>query len=76
MALKDFHKSALNIKSGLFAWTIMPLGMKKLINTFFRTMIEVFGIYLDKFFKVFVNDINVHNMTSKKHLEHLCYVLL
>ncbi len=54
----------------------MPFGMKNSTNTFFKTMIEVFGIYLDEFFKVFVNDLNVHNMTSKKHLEHLCYVVM
>ncbi len=76
MALKHVHKSALNTKLGLFDWTIMPLGIKNLTNTFFRTMIEAFGIYLNKFFKVFVSDLNVHNITSKKHLEHLRYVLL
>jgi len=39
----------------------MPFGMKNATNIFFRTMIEVFGEFLDKFLKVFVDDLNIHN---------------
>lgn len=54
----------------------MPFGMKNATSTFSKTMIEVFGIYLDKFLKFFVDDLNVHNITWEEHLEHLCHVLL
>jgi hypothetical protein len=54
----------------------MPFGMKNVTSTFFRIMIKVFGFYWNKFLKVFVDDLNVHNMTYEKHLEYLCYVIL
>jgi hypothetical protein len=31
-------------------------------------MAEVFGKYMDKFLKVFVDDINIHSMTWEDHL--------
>ncbi len=31
---------------------------------------------MDKFLKVFVDDLNVHNMIWEEHLEHLQYVLM
>jgi len=76
MALEKICKSTLITKSSLFDWTIMPFGMKNATSTFSKTMIEVFGIYLDKFLKFFVDDLNVHNITWEEHLEHLCHVLL
>jgi hypothetical protein len=39
-------------------------------------MIKVFGTYMDKFLKVFVDDLNLHSMTWEEHLEHLRYVLM
>jgi hypothetical protein len=76
MALEKICKSTLITKSSLFDWTIMPFAMKNATSTFSKTMIEVFGIYLDKFLKFFVDDLNVHNITWEEHLEHLCHVLL
>lgn len=52
------------------------VGMKNATSTLSRTMIEVFRAYLDKFLKVFVDDLNVHSLSWEKHLEHLHYVLL
>jgi hypothetical protein len=31
---------------------------------------------MDKFLKVFVDDMNVHNMIWEEHLEHLWYVFM
>jgi len=31
-------------------------------------MTEVFGQYMDKFLKVFVDDLNIHNMIWEDHL--------
>jgi hypothetical protein len=36
----------------------MPFGMKNATSTFSKTMKEVFGVCMDKFLKVFVNDLN------------------
>jgi hypothetical protein len=63
MAPKDIHKFALITKLGLFYYIVMPFGMKNATNTFSKTMIKVFGIYLDKNFNVFVDDLNVHRIT-------------
>jgi hypothetical protein len=43
---------------------------------FSKTMIEVFGEYLNKFLKVFVDNLNIHSHSWEQHLEHLCFVLL
>ncbi len=76
MALEDIHKFALITKFKLFDYTIMPFGMKNATNIFSRTMTEVFGAYLDKFLKVFMDDLNVHNLRWEEHMEHLWNVLL
>jgi hypothetical protein len=76
MALKDICKSALIIKSCLFDWIVMPFGMKNATNIFFKSMTKMFGPYLDKFLKVFVDDLNIHNLSWEEHLKHLQYVLL
>ncbi len=39
-------------------------------------MMEVFGTYMDKFLKVFVNDLNIHSLSWEEHLKHLQYVLM
>jgi hypothetical protein len=59
---------------GLFDWTVMPFGMKNATNSFLKTMIKVFCVYLDKILKVFINDLNVHILSWEEHLEHLHYV--
>jgi hypothetical protein len=56
LAPKDVHKFALITKSGLFNWIVMPFGMENATNTFSKTMTKDFGAYMDKFFKVFVDD--------------------
>jgi hypothetical protein len=38
--------------------------------------IEVFGEYMDKFLKVFVDGLNIHNLNWEEHLKHLWYVLM
>jgi hypothetical protein len=74
--LKNVHKSILITKLGLFDWIVMTFGMKNATSTFSRTMTEVFGTYMHKFLKVFVDDLNVHNLSWEEHLKHLQYVLM
>jgi hypothetical protein len=50
--------------------------MKNATNTFSITMTKVFGTYMDKFLKVFVNDLNVHSLSWEEHLKHLQNVLM
>jgi hypothetical protein len=73
MVLENVHKSALITKFGLFDQIVMFFDMKNAINTFSKTMKEVFGAYMDKFLKVFVDDLNVHSLNWEEHLKHLQY---
>jgi hypothetical protein len=61
MALEDIQKFELITKSWLFDCIIMPFCMKNATNILSKTIIEVFGKYLNKFLKVFVDNLNIHN---------------
>jgi hypothetical protein len=71
MAPKDMKKTTLITKTRLYDWTVMPFGLKNATNIFTKTMLEVFKDLGDKFLKVFVDDLNVHNESWAKHLQHL-----
>jgi len=75
MAPEDMKKMALVTKTGLYDWTVMPFGFKNATNTFTRTMSLVFKELGNKFLKVFVDDLNVHNENWEDHLRHLEVVL-
>jgi uncharacterized protein YehS (DUF1456 family) len=61
MAFEDMKKTTLIIKIGLYDWTVMLFGLKNATSTFTRTMSKKFKELGDKFLKVFVDDLNVHN---------------
>jgi hypothetical protein len=60
-------------KTGLYEWLVMPFGFKNATNT--KTMTNIFLEWLQKFLKVFVDDLNIHNITWENHLNHICMVL-
>ncbi len=68
MAPEDMKKTALVTKTRLYDWTIMPFGLKNAASTFTRTMSSIFKELGDKFLKVFVDDLNIHNKNWKHHL--------
>jgi len=53
----------------------MPFGLKNATSTFTKTMSLVFKELGNKFLKVFVDDLNVHNENWEDHLQHLEAVL-
>jgi len=75
MAPEDMKKTALVTKTRLYDWTVMPFGLKNATSTFTRTMSLVFKELGDKFLKVFMDDLNVHNENWEDHLRHLEAVL-
>jgi len=75
MVPEDVKKTALITKTGLYDWTVMPFGLKNATSTFTRTMSSVFKEMGDKFLKVFVDDLNIHNENWEDHLRHLGVVL-
>ncbi len=58
MSLKDVRNTTLITKFGPFDWNFMLFGKKNAISTFSKFMIEAFGEQMDKFSKVFVEDLN------------------
>lgn len=76
MELEDVRKTTIIMKVGLFDWNVMAFGMKNATKILSRMAIEVFGEYIDKFLKMFVDDLNIYIMTWKEHLEHLSFMLL
>jgi hypothetical protein len=76
MALEDVRKTTIIMKVGVFDWNVMHVGMKNATNLLSRMTIEVFGEYIDKFLKMFVDDLNIYIMTWEEHLEHLSFMLL
>jgi len=75
MAPEDMKKTTLVTKTRLYDWTVMPFGLKNATSTFTRTMSLVFKELGDKFLKVFMDDLNVHNENWEDHLRHLEAVL-
>jgi 6-phosphogluconate dehydrogenase len=49
----------------------MPFGLKNVIGIFSWTMAEVFKDWNNKFLKVFVDDVNIHSLNWKDHLQHI-----
>jgi hypothetical protein len=56
-------KIALIMKYGLYEWLVIPFGFKNATNTFSHTMTNIFTDWMQKFLKVFVDDLNIHNAT-------------
>jgi hypothetical protein len=53
----------------------MPFGFKTAIGTFSQTMAGVFKDQRNKFLKVFVDDVNIHSLNWRDHLQHKWMVL-
>jgi hypothetical protein len=75
MAPEDVGKTALITKSGLYEWNVMPFGLKNATSTFMWTMTEIFKDLGDSFLKIFVDDLKIHSVAWKDHLQHLGTVL-
>jgi hypothetical protein len=71
MAPEDMKKTSLITKTSLYDWMVMPFVLKNTTSTFTMTMSEVFRNLGDKFLKVFVDDLNVHNESWQEHFQHL-----
>jgi putative transposase len=71
MALEDMKKTTMIMKTGSYDWIVMPFGLKNATSTFTKTMSKVFKNLGDKFVKVFVDDLDVHNESWEEHLQHL-----
>ncbi len=71
MAFEDIKKIATITKLWLYECNVMPFGLKNVIGIFSWTMAEVFKDWNNKFLKVFVDDVNIHSLNWKDHLQHI-----
>ncbi len=71
MNLEDVKKTSFITKSGLYEWLVMPFGLKNVTNMFSQTMVRIFVEWMQKFLKVFVDDLNIHNIKWEEHFQHI-----
>ena len=58
---KDQHKTIFAKEWGIFAYKVMPFGLKNALATFQRLTIHAFGEYLQVFLEIFVDDLCIHS---------------
>lgn len=71
MEEKDIEKTAFITHEGLYEFVVMPFGLCNAPATFQRTMQIVLGDLFYTVAPVYIDDIIVHSVTFKEHLEIL-----
>jgi hypothetical protein len=67
----DVKKTTFITKTSLYEWLVMPIGLKNATSIFSKTMTNIFFEWLQQFFKVFVDDLNIHSVSWETHLNHI-----
>ena len=67
---EDRHKTGFTVPMGHFEWNVMPFGLKNAPSAFQRCMDENFK-GMDKFLKVYIDDILIFSATIGDHLQHV-----
>jgi hypothetical protein len=68
-------ESAFILRNGLYEYMMMYFGLTKGLTYYMDLMNKEFMEYLDKFVRVFINDILVCSKDEEEYEEHLCLVL-
>nr|GEX37883.1 putative reverse transcriptase domain-containing protein [Tanacetum cinerariifolium] len=71
----DIPKIAFRTRYGHFEFTVMPFGLNNTPTVFMDLMNRVCRPYLDKFVKVFIDDILIYSKTQEKQVKYLWLVL-
>ncbi|GKE70902.1 putative reverse transcriptase domain-containing protein, partial [Tanacetum coccineum] len=67
----DIPKNTFRTRYGYFEFTVMPFGLTNTPAVFMDLMNRVCRPYLDKFVKVFIDDILIYSKTREEHVKHL-----
>ena len=68
---EDMCKTAFTTPSGLYEYTVLPMGLTNAPSSFQRNMEWVLEGLLDVICKVYIDDIIIYSNTWEEHLEHL-----
>jgi hypothetical protein len=64
----DIPKTVFVLRFGLYEYMVMSFGLTNALTYFMYLMNKVFMEYLDKFVRVFIDDILVHSKSEEEHL--------
>nr|GEX45291.1 retrotransposon protein, putative, Ty3-gypsy subclass [Tanacetum cinerariifolium] len=71
----DISTTAFKTRYGYFEFTVMPFGLTNAPTVFMDLMNRVCKPYLDKFVRVFIDDILIDSKTKEDHENHLRLML-
>ncbi|GJV55723.1 putative reverse transcriptase domain-containing protein [Tanacetum coccineum] len=71
----DIPKTTFRTRYEHFEFSVMPFGLKNTPAIFMDLMNRVCRPYLDKFVRVFIDNILIYSKTQEEHVEHLRLVL-
>jgi hypothetical protein len=64
---EDVRKIAFIKKSKLYEWLVMPFGLTNVTSIFSQTMVRIFAKWMQKLLRVFMDDLNIHNIKWEEH---------
>ena len=68
------HRTAFQIRFGLFEYTVVPFGLCNAPATFQKLMHEILREKLDVFVIIYLDDILVFSKNEEEHAQHLRWV--
>jgi hypothetical protein len=72
---EDILKTAFNTQYGHYEFVVLPFRVTNAPTVFMDMMHQIFKPYLDKFLKVFINELLIYSKSPEDHVTHLKMVL-